>query len=211
MIWSVFEQASCLPSSCGCEHVDLSHWIRQVSNFYSSFFYIIPAFIFPVRSWVMLCVLMTSSSLLAHASFVQFIMAFDFTAIIMLITYFPLLFILSQWRKVRGWLLLFIYSLTFLAMSELSKWPKIILCIFIFLFSLFSHHQFLSFHLGNRWAGRTLLSLGIGFLFFFVDELKFLCDPRGLFQFHGVWHFMTALALSCYGKWILERRKLFGI
>lgn len=211
--WTGFAPASCFPDKCQCEMVQ-EGLIRQPSAFWSSLAYLFAAFAIyrhiahkttELKLWTLVCVLMGLSSLFGHASFINLALALDFASIILVLSFFALLnfflrFKLSYERIIVYFVLY--YGLLYGAMYFLGKWPKIIFCLVIFLFSLFDI---------IREAGWTffkaksillsLLVLIVSFGMFLIDEFHLHCDPKSWFQWHSLWHIGTALSIYYYGKW----------
>ncbi len=43
------------------------------------------------------------------------------------------------------------------------------------------------------------------FIFFELDVLKIGCCPNCVFQFHGLWHFASAIAYGCYSEFVITQ------
>lgn len=211
--WRGFAPASCFPDKCQCEMVQ-DGLIRQPSAFWSSLAYLLAAFAIyrhiasksaELKLWTLVCVLMGLSSLFGHASFINLALALDFASIILVLSFFALLnFFLRQrqsYERIVGYFVLY-YGSLYGAMYYLGKWPKIIFCLLIFLFSLADI---------IREAGWTffraksiqlsLLVLTVSFAMFLIDEFHLYCDPGSWFQWHSLWHIGTAISIYYYGKW----------
>lgn len=210
--WEQFDPATCLPDNCNCELVR-DEFIRQPSAFWSSLAYIAASFATlyfiknkttELKSWAIVCLLMGLSSLFGHMSFTRFSLAVDVSTIVLVLSFFPIMRFLSGRgisliKKVMFLVLFFI--ILFFGIYELDKWPKVFLCLLVFIFVLKDT-------LRSTWNYKTfkvsILILLVSFSFFLFDEFHIGCEPTSFFQFHSVWHIGTALSMFFYGKWRLD-------
>lgn len=214
--WKGFEQASCLPDHCQCEGLR-DALIRQTSSFWSSLFYVF-AGLFLYRSvekksmdlkvWTMVCVLMGLSSMLGHGAFIRFTLAMDFTAIVLVMSFFGLwnLLNLLKLSTVKIFSLFSLYYLLILwAMYSMDKPAKIGICLLVFVFAISDVIREMGMKfLKARTLQLSILTLIISFAIFQLDENHYLCNSNSLWQFHSLWHFGTALSMFLYGKWRFE-------
>jgi hypothetical protein len=209
--------ARCLSDgACGCELVNLHLFPAQLSNFWTSSFYLLFALLlywrlpdksFIGRSWIIAMLVLGLSSMLAHGTFWELGMAMDFAAIVTVLGFFIMFNffkrISPQWWFIPGAFLISFILLVW-GFHSLYKWGKIALCVLVFVFALAevirsTGLQFLK----ARSLFYSLLSVSIGFAFFILDESKLWCDPHGLVPGHAFWHLGTAAGLYFYGKWRL--------
>jgi hypothetical protein len=210
--WEQFEPATCLPYNCNCELVR-DEFIRQPSAFWSSLAYIATSFATiyfiknkttDLKNWALVCFLMGLSSLFGHLSFTRFSLALDVSTIVLVLTFFPLLRSLSR-RGIsqlkKFFILLLFFIILFFGIYELDKWPKVFLCVSVFIFVL---KDTLRSTKKYKTLQVSILILFVSFSLFLLDEFHIGCDPMSLFQFHSVWHIGTALSMFFYGKWRLD-------
>lgn len=216
MFWLRFEPTKCLPNNCGCEAI-VDTFVRQPVNFWSSFSYIVVAFFFyrslknnnaKSKFWFLICLLIGTSSLFGHMSFIQFSMAMDFASIILALIFFALWDIFDEKNlKLSSKILtlLAIYLSTLFMMYQMGKNAKIGSGIVVFCFTLYDilnrRHQH---YLKSLNFKKSFGIFFISFLFFVLDELKILCNPNSLFQFHSLWHLGSSCSLYFYGRWRFE-------
>lgn len=208
--WLQFEQSPCLPDQCNCEYIS-NELIRQPNAFWTSIPYILFALWlfrqvkqrnFEFNVWIGLFTLVGLCSMFGHASFTKLSMAMDFAAIIVLISYFSLF---HAFNRAKASFLIFLvvyYALVIVAMYVLDKWTKVALCLIIFFISLVdllrqTKWRFMTEHL----LLQSILILILSFAFFLVDELRIICDPHSVWQFHSLWHLGTAAAIYAYSRW----------
>jgi|SRR5690554_742892 len=210
MIWHHLKQTACLPDNCGCELIHLDAWIRQPVNFWSSIVYwLVGIYLFKFtktfheKLWASLCIVLGFASHMGHASFTQLFMALDFASIITLML-FPVVmhhgYLRAKWNSVIA--IGLSYGVIILIMFFLGKIPKIALTLLIFSIVLFYHFKYLRSWLNSSYFKKSLGLLILGFFFFILDENKIFCSAESLFQFHSVWHLLTAFSLYFYGRWI---------
>jgi hypothetical protein len=211
-LWEQFEPASCLPDNCNCELVRDS-FIRQPSAFWSSFAYIGTSFATiyfiknktrELKSWAFVCFVMGLSSLFGHMSFTRLSLAFDISSIVLVLTFFPIVRLLSR-KEISQikifFIFLFFFVILFLGIYELDKWPKVFLCLTVFIFVLKdTFRSSKNYKLFQVSVCILLASFGL----FLLDEFHIGCDPMSFFQFHSIWHIGTALSMFFYGKWCLD-------
>ena len=215
-IWSNFLPAKCLPDNCDCEFVR-DALIAQPSAFWSSFAYIILAFVLygmvekktlTLKLWTMSFVLLGLCSLFAHASFIEFAMAMDFAGIILVLSFFFMIKFMIKWIA-TPWkitvLLLCYQGGLWMTFYSLDKWFKVSICVVIFLFAIVEilHAEGREFYKARELHWALVILFG-SFGFFLFDELRISCDPFTWFQGHSIWHIGTATALFLYGKWRLR-------
>lgn len=211
--WSNFIPAKCLPDNCDCEFIR-DALVAQPSAFYSSFAYIILAFVLygmvekktiTLKLWTLSFVLLGLCSMFAHASFIEFAMAMDFAGIILVLSFFFIMKWLHRWIT-SPWkitvLLLAYQGALWLTFYSLEKWFKVGICVVIFVLAIIEilHAE------GKRFLQAKELHRAIGilfasFAFFLADELRLVCDPHSWIQGHSIWHIGTATTLFMYGKW----------
>ncbi len=213
-VWEGFEGAACLASRCQCE-APRDALIRQPVSFWSSLAYIVTALVllrsvrvrsFEFKMWTGACLLLGVASHLGHMSFTRLGLAFDFAAIVLILSFFALMNFLRPLRRSPAEILVAMvayYGFLVLAMySVADKWARVSICISIFTLSVgdVARERGLTlFH--SRNLKRSLIVLLVSFGFFVLDEAHVLCAPAGVFQFHALWHLGTATALFFYGVW----------
>ena len=210
---SYFTEAQCLPDNCDCEFVGPG-WIAQPSAFWSSLFYLFFAVLLytqvkqkttTLKLWTLSLILLGLSSHFAHASFIEFAMAMDFSGIILILSFFYIIrwlnkWITSPWRIT--FLLLSYQGGLWMTFYSLEKWFKVGLCLIVFFFCIIElvHTEGKNF-IKARDIHWSLITLFLSFTFFLTDELKLICDPHSWLQGHSVWHMGTAVSLYLYGRW----------
>lgn len=211
--WSQFRPADCLPDHCNCEFISDS-FIRQPLCTWTSLAYIFFALwlywkagekTFEIRAWTGAFVVLGLSSLFAHASFIQFAMAFDFAGIIMVMSFFALLNMLELLNqshgRIKAYLALYFISVAS-AMYFMEKLAKIGTALLIFIFAIGDLLRDMGWDfLKERTLQLSLVVLGASFTLFVLDELHWKCDPHSLLQLHSIWHLGTAFSIYLYGKW----------
>lgn len=211
--WSRFEPSSCYPNKCQCEAVR-DTIIRQPSSFWSSLAYIFAGLAIyravreksrDLKMWTLVCCLMGLSSMFGHASFIRVSLALDFASIILVLSFFALLNLLSLLKQSTGRILLFFmayYVALYFAMFSMGKFAKIGTCLLIFLFSVGDVIRDVGWKfLEEKTLQLSLFILTLSFGFFVIDEMHIGCDPHSLFQWHSLWHIGTGLSMYFYGKW----------
>jgi hypothetical protein len=219
--WAQFAQADCMPK-CGCEALG-SGLIMQPIAFWSSFAYLLSAYFLyrriqnrtlKLKIFVGLLTYLCFSSLFAHASFIKIALAMDFSSIVVLISFFPAYNLLTMLKRtpaqIIGWITLYVLSLVSV-LYFISGWPRIILCLLIFLFALGDlfrerRKDLMSSRSRSFWQFLSIMFLS--FCTFIVDTSHMICEPDGLIHGHMFWHFGTALGTYFFGRWSfhLERR-----
>lgn len=207
-------KAHCLPHDCGCEFVKFGI-ISQPSAFYSSFFYLLSAFILykkinlktrELKLWVSSLVILGLSSLWAHGSLLELALTTDFASIIFVIGLFPLLRLTHKRMSFTVTLLAMIVLYIGLAfiLYQMNKWIKVSICVGVFGIALAEliHYKGRDFY-KDQLIKKSLLILVSSFALFLLSEMKIVCWPESWFQGHSVWHLGTSVSLYFYGKWRL--------
>lgn len=217
--WDRFEASPCFPDKCQCEYAR-DALIRQPSAFWSSLAYIFSALAIyhyvktkskELKLWTLVCVLMGIWSMLGHMSFTRVALAFDFSSIVLILSFFALLNVFQKLKQSWGLIVLYFclyYSVLFSFFYMMDKWTKITACLVIFAFAkidlLKENHWGLP---KSRDLQMSLLILLFSFGIFLMDEFHVMCDPWSLFQLHSLWHIGTGVSLFFYGKWRFELAK----
>jgi hypothetical protein len=213
--WSGWESASCI-DGCQCE-LARDALIRQPTSFWTSAFFLIPVLTLKMRVpkkdfffqlYLVLLIILSLASFFAHGSFTKIALAFDFTSIITLTTFFLLGHALQRVRfSPRGILTIFLawYGLVFLGMITLGKFEKIGLCLLLFALAFIEviHEKGLK-SLGSPKLLGTLVIFFVSFAFFVLDENHVFCDPLSPWQLHGIWHLGASLGITTYSLWRFE-------
>jgi hypothetical protein len=205
-------------SACGCEVVRQGLFPAQISNFWSSFLFLFFAALFLIRAarrddplviaWALMMSLLGLGSLAAHGTMTELGMAMDFAGIVTMITFF-LLARLLQTISIDQRLMFAGLGINFLFMlwlfHSMHKPVKIGLCLVLFCLALVEITRTMG---AQFWRApgfqRALVSVGVGFSFFILDEIKVGCDPVSLLPAHGPWHLGASLSLYFYGRWRLD-------
>jgi len=213
--WGSLEGVDC-SLGCQCEYVR-DALIRQPSSFWSSAFFLIPAITlkkkiprkdFFFQLYVVVLILLSLSSFFAHGSFTKVALAFDYTSIITLTTFFLMAHTLQKMRFSPSTMLIiygFWFGLVFLGMSSMEKFEKIGLCLLLFVLALIDvirEKGLKSF--GQPKLVATLLIFLVSFGMFVLDENHIFCDPMGPWQLHGLWHLGASLGITTYSLWRFE-------
>ncbi len=212
--WAQFPQGDCMPR-CGCEILG-SGLIMQPLGFWSSLAYGICGIILyrriqqhslKLKIFVGLLFYLCVSSMFAHASYLKIALAMDFSSIIVLISFFPAYSFLVLLKRTPGqiifWLSAYVMSLVAI-LYFISGWPRITICLLIFLFALGDlfrerRNQLLGPRSRSFWLFLSIMFLS--FCAFVVDTTHYICHPTGWIHGHEFWHCGTALGTYYFGRW----------
>jgi hypothetical protein len=212
--WGTVDKVSCFPN-CGCEFVDVNHFITQPFAAWSSFFYWIAAFYILKKHyrnrevfhlWTGLLIVLGISSFLVHASWTRWAGAMDFASIATILSFFVFLRFIHSRRAL--WLSLYFILLCVL-FYFLSGWLRISLASSIFLGTLWElRERFGVKVLSDSYVLKLIALLLFSFCFFVLDELRILCDPQGFIHGHTIWHLGGAMTIALYGDWRFKKPKI---
>lgn len=235
--WSRYRQATCLPNHCFCEAIGAG-FIRQPIDTYTNIAYLLagifilhhlvntktsrerisnqtslPRMLFALFGLTVIAV--SIGSFLYHASFTFLGMEMDDDSMYLIGT-FMLFYGLAHLIPINTKKFLFAFILLNLFLETV-----------IYFFPVIRGLIFGLLVLGSLWINWIAIrrkkmknnlkplftSLGIFALAYFVwtlDDLKIVCYPTSLFQGHGVWHCLTALAIVFYFQFMdSEFNKVF--
>lgn len=210
-LWFWFARADCFPD-CDCEQMLAQCLICQPSAFWSSWAYALVAILlyFQVKTktpevwfWLSGLLIVTVSSLLAHASFTNFFLAVDMAAIINLLGFLHLPKVTRSSRvlfQVGKFILTFAASVTLLFFLPLAWWvPLTGLAFFGAAAHLFAKHSF-SLH-KDRFFMASMVIFGLSFSLFIFDKNPMLCQVTWLPYGHSLWHLGSAVTAYMFGRW----------
>jgi hypothetical protein len=216
--WEGFDQVSCLPFGCQCE-APRDDLIRQPSSFWSSLAYIFAGIPFTglitvqrpeIKMWASACILMGLSSMFAHMSFIDLAMVFDFSSIILMVSFFSFLNFFKKFSApvmltfLSAW-----YLFIFLMIYFMDGSIKMGFCFVVFAISFFDLIRDAGKSFFNSpIATAALIILFFSFVMFLIDELHLICDPKSWFQLHSLWHIGTSISIFLFGKWWFELKQL---
>lgn len=187
--------------------MQVNDWINQPIAFWSSLAYLVPIFLIKqknelTRLWSLCLILLTISSMFCHASFIRLSVAMDFASIGIIMGFFSIVHFMKGKNLYSAFSIFFVIQVL-VNFSLTSKWPKIALSIFIFLFAFYE--VILTYGPGFLKARNLQLSmlvLSVSFLIFLLDDQKiFFCDESGWLAGHTLWHLGTAASAYYYAKW----------
>ncbi|MFP5387330.1 MAG: hypothetical protein ACLGHN_14730 [Bacteriovoracia bacterium] len=215
----LFAPIDCFPH-CGCEQT--TFLIRQPVAVASSLAYFFVGFLLlkkanksgvSHRGWPFLIFLIGTTSILAHSSFTKIAMAMDFTSIILLITYFPMLDVLKLKgvRQIPSYVSFPLYYILLIGLLlPFTMLQQYFIAMIMFFFSV--AHLIKEKTLSVLYDKRLIFSLaviGFSLVFMFIDKHEFFCGIRYMPYGHTIWHCGSAVGIYLFGKWyFFESAKL---
>lgn len=212
-IWESLDRPACYPD-CNCEFMLPDCLICQPYSFWSSLAYLICAYFifrkyradFPqTKIWVTGLIIITFTSLFAHASFTVISLALDLGSIstLMLLIHLPE----NTLRSTQKFLLVTLGGvlLTTILLLILPQKIWVGVVFFFYLFSagiLWKVHG--PFHRDLEFWGIMAL-YGVSFLLFHFDKSPAICyKPFPVFG-HTLWHLGSALTAYFFARWHLRK------
>lgn len=214
-IWESLDRPACYPD-CNCEFMLPDCFICQPYSFWSSFAYLICAFLIyrtykeshpQTKVWVLGLVIITFTSLFAHASFTVISLALDLGSIstLMVLIHLPEHALRSNLKFLGLTLVAVLLTTTLLLMLPQNLWVGVVFAFFLFSAGILwkihgPYHRDFKF-----WVIMALY--GGSFLLFHFDKHPAICyKPLPVFG-HTFWHLGSALTAYLFARWHLAKKK----
>jgi hypothetical protein len=214
-IWDSLDRPACYPD-CNCEFMLPDCLICQPYSFWSSFVYLICAyFIFKnyknyfsqMKIWVLGLIIITFTSLFAHASFSVISLALDLGSIstLMILIHLPENTIQSNLRFLGMTLGGILITTLLLLLLPQKIWVGVVFIFFLFSAGILWRvhgpvHRDLEF-----WGIMALY--GASFLLFHFDKHPAICFKSLPVFGHTLWHLGSASTAYLFARWHLGKKK----
>jgi len=192
-------------------------FICQPYSFWSSFAYLLCAFLIyrkyrgtlpETKIWVFGLLIITMTSLFAHASFTVISLALDLGSIstLMLLIHLPEQTLRSNFRFLGITLGGVIFTTILLLLLPQNLWVGVVFAFFLFSAGILwrvhgPYHRDLEF-----WGIMTLY--GISFLLFHFDKHPAICFKSFPVFGHTLWHLGSALTAYLFASWHLKKKAI---
>lgn len=204
--WAKFDRPNCYPDNCNCEpYVD--GWVIQPSATITSlpiillgFWIFLSAknskFTYP-KIFGVLSIILGIASTLAHGTFTDYALHFDFYAILLSISWVGThcYFKNNDWTKRQILIWIFVSLIMFATVYLYQSW-RIYLCLLYFAFTFVLWLKWIKLH-KERLSNFVLsfVVLTISSILFYVDENKIWCAENIWILGHSLWHLGVCLSL----------------
>lgn len=204
--WANFDRPLCYPTHCNCEpYVD--DWVVQPSATFSSLPIIILGLWIiitqknklnsPIISFGLVITTIGFASTIAHGTFTDLGLHFDFYAIILCISWVGSYCFISKstWTFKNYFMCILVSLLSFLTVFSFQK-ARIYLCIIYFFVTFIIWIKWFKSHRKSKYnfiISFTILTIAA--LFFYVDENKIWCAKSIWVMGHSLWHYGVCTSL----------------
>ncbi len=213
MEWAPFNLIDCYPH-CGCEPYIPWLLVRQPWAFASSLAYFAVGYLLhlqgkkrgvSLKGLPFLMCLVGTTSMFAHSNFSKIAMAMDYSSIIFLITFFPVMDLVTGTFLKRiplGLLLPCYYILLIVILLPFKLMQQYWISSGFFLLGLVHIYRKKGplFILEKKVLIAFLL-LGISVAFMFLDKIEWFCHLKFIPYGHTLWHFGSAISMYIFWSW----------
>ena len=213
MEWMPFNPIDCFPH-CGCEPFIPWLIVRQPWAFISSLAYFAIGYLLhlqgkkrgvSLKGLPFLMCLVGTTSMFAHSSLSKLAMAMDYSSIIFLITFFPVMDIVTRtfFKRIPLGLLLPAYYI-FLVVSLLpfklmqQYW---IASAFFTLGLVHIYRKRGPFFILERKVMISFILLGVSVGFMFLDQNEWFCGLKFIPYGHTLWHIGSGISMYIFWHW----------
>lgn len=213
MDWSPFAFIDCYPH-CGCEPYIPWLLVRQPWAFASSLAYFAIGYLLHIqakrrgvslRGFPFLMYLVGTTSMFAHSNFTKLAMAMDYASIIFLITFFPVMDILTRTFLKRiplGLCLPLYYGFLIVTLLPFKLMEQYwISSVFFTLGLVHIYRKRGPLFILEKKVLISFLLLGVSVSFMFLDRVDWFCDLKYVPYGHTTWHFGSAVSMYIFWHW----------
>lgn len=213
MNWSPFSYIDCYPH-CGCEPYIPWLLVRQPWAFASSLAYFAIGYLLhlqgkkrgvSLKGLPFLMCLVGTTSMFAHSNFTKLAMAMDYASIIFLITFFPLMEVLTETKLKRipmGIALPVVYIFLIVTLLPFTLIQQYWISSVFFLIGLVHIYRKKGpFFILEKKVMISFLLLGASVCFMFLDKIEWFCDLKYVPYGHTTWHFGSAVSMYIFWHW----------
>ena len=213
MEFSPFNFIDCYPH-CGCEPYIPWLLVRQPWAFASSLAYFAIGYLLhlqgkkrgvSLKGLPFLMCLVGTTSMFAHSNFTKLAMAMDYASIIFLITFFPLMEVLTR-TKLRSIPLGLVLPLVYISLIVTLLPFKLIeqywiSSVFFMIALVHIYRKKGPLFILEKKVLISFLLLGVSVCFMFLDKLEWFCDLKFVPYGHTTWHFGSAVSMYIFWHW----------
>jgi len=217
--WELWRQATCMPDHCFCEAIRYGEWIRQPTNTFTNISFMLAGLYIAylqyykkqpqknhltnsnalTYTYAASVFLVGAGSFFYHASLTFLGQFFDVMGMYLTITFFSL----YNFARMKKWsdgnfilpfvLVNILLGLALYYIPEIRRYLFGVAIVIFLIIATITQKKMQS-QIESKYLKWTLGSFAVAFGIWILDIKKIVCIPQSLFQGHGVWHFLCAVA-----------------